>query len=49
MSVLPKLQLKSMPVFLSELQFVGVTRTNLTEKETNFAFGVKTRTLEELA
>ena len=32
-SVLPKLQLKNVPVFLSKLQFIGVTRTNLKEKK----------------
>ena len=32
-SVLPKLQLKNVPVFLSKLQFIGVSRTNLKEKK----------------
>ena len=35
-SVLPKLQLESVAVFLSELQFISVTRTNLKEKKPDF-------------
>ena len=53
-SVLPKLQLKNVPVFLSKLQFIGVSRTNLKEKKPDFllfyfAFSLKTRTPEERA
>ena len=35
-SVLAKLQLKNVPVFLSKLQFIGVSRTNLKEKTPDF-------------
>ena len=35
-SVLPKLQLKSVPVFLSKLQFIDVSGTNLKEKKPDF-------------
>ena len=32
-SVLPKLQLKNVPVVLSELQFIGVNRNNMKQKK----------------
>ena len=35
-SVLQKLELKNVAVFLSELQFIDVTRTNLKEKKPDF-------------
>ena len=35
-SVLPKLKLKNVPVFLSKLQFIGISRTNLKEKKPDF-------------
>ena len=34
--ILPKLQLKSAPVFLSKLQFIGVSRNNSKEKKHDF-------------
>ena len=35
-SVLPKLQLKNVPVFLSKLQFIDVSRTDWKEKKPYF-------------